>query len=92
MLTPTELFHKYLIDKISTKEKNELQKQLKKDPVLIEEFTLLKALKKAARRNLLMSKMAYLKHIDKTMDEKDKPAQNNVKFFTLIRHFLKCCA
>lgn len=92
MINHLNLLHKYMIDKINIEESHELQRQLKLDPQLNEEFTILKALKKAIRRNLMTSKMKYLKHIEKTWRDSEQPPQTRSKLFSLLLCFVKSCA
>lgn len=93
MLNHLELFHKFMTDKISAEEKRQLKQQLKTDAVLAEEFSILKALKTAVRRNLLTRNMNYLKHIEKTLRDSDQPPQSSRgKIIAFLMCYIGSCA
>jgi len=92
MLHHLNLLHKYMIDKISIEESQELLSQLKLDPQLKEEFNMLKALKKAVRYNIMSSKMNYLKHIEKTLKAREQSGRAHGNLFSLLLCLFKSCA
>ncbi len=81
-----------MTDTISTEEERQLIQQLKTDAVLAEEFSILKALKVAVRRNLLTRHMNYLKHIEKTLRDTDRPLHSKGKIMAFLVYCMGSCA
>ena len=81
-----------MTDKISKEEERQLKQHLKTNAVLAEEFSILRALKIAVRRNLLTRNMNYLKHIETTLRDSDRPLPSKGKIMAFLVYCLGSCA